>query len=403
MKQLIQREWRLLLFGFLMTFWSAPGQTYFIALFSGELRSDMGLSHGDFGFLYSAATLLSAVIIVWSGTFLDRVPLRRFALLVVAGVATACVCLAFSQGTWSLLLALLLLRQFGQSLMMMTASTTMVRYIRSSPGTANALSSMGYRFGEALLPALIVAALVLLDWRELLLMCAGFSLVVMIPLLHRLLARHAVRHRQYEASVQAMETSVDDSRRHWQRHEVLRDHRFYLLLPAVCSAALLFTGFIFHSVHLVESKSWSLHDWSFWFAAYAITSMFAALAGGRLVDRIGAMRLIAWLPLPIGIACISLATMHAAWSAGLFLCLMALTAGSVASASSPLYAELYGTRYLGSIKSATSATAVLFSALSPVAMGWALDAGVSFEQLGWIGAGYCAMSIILALLARRAS
>ena len=36
---LIRSEWRLLGFGFAMTFCSAFGQTYFIALFGGELRA----------------------------------------------------------------------------------------------------------------------------------------------------------------------------------------------------------------------------------------------------------------------------------------------------------------------------------------------------------------------------
>ena len=52
MWQLIRGEWRLLLFGFLMTFWSSPGQTFLISLFSGELRAELDLSDGEFIFAF---------------------------------------------------------------------------------------------------------------------------------------------------------------------------------------------------------------------------------------------------------------------------------------------------------------------------------------------------------------
>ena len=44
MLRLIRSEWQLLLFGFLMTFWSSPGQTFLISLFSGEIRAELALS-----------------------------------------------------------------------------------------------------------------------------------------------------------------------------------------------------------------------------------------------------------------------------------------------------------------------------------------------------------------------
>ena len=93
---LIKTEWRLLLFGFLMMFFSSPGQTYFIALFSGEIRQDLLLSHGEFGAVYSAATLGSALILLWSGTLLDRIALPKFSIGLVVCLALACLVMATS-------------------------------------------------------------------------------------------------------------------------------------------------------------------------------------------------------------------------------------------------------------------------------------------------------------------
>ena len=45
--QILRLEWTFLTFGFLMSFWSAFGQTFFISLFSPQLRNDLNLSHGE--------------------------------------------------------------------------------------------------------------------------------------------------------------------------------------------------------------------------------------------------------------------------------------------------------------------------------------------------------------------
>ena len=50
----LRREWRFLLFGSLVVFWSNPGQTYLISLFSAQFRDEFALSHGDFGAIYTA-------------------------------------------------------------------------------------------------------------------------------------------------------------------------------------------------------------------------------------------------------------------------------------------------------------------------------------------------------------
>ncbi|MGB1311787.1 MAG: MFS transporter, partial [Leucothrix sp.] len=156
---LIRQEWRLLLFGFVMMFATSPGQTYFIALFSGEIRADLSLSHGEFGTIYSIATLSSAVVLLWTGTLVDRVDLRVFSRCTTIGLAIACLSLAFSQHIVMLIIAIFLLRQLGQGLMYMTSTTAMVRYLEPNKGKANALSGLGYSFAEATLPTLVILLL----------------------------------------------------------------------------------------------------------------------------------------------------------------------------------------------------------------------------------------------------
>ena len=63
----LRRNARWLAAGFLLSFASSLGQTFYIALFASDLMVEIGLSHGEFGGLYTAATLASAFVMIWLG------------------------------------------------------------------------------------------------------------------------------------------------------------------------------------------------------------------------------------------------------------------------------------------------------------------------------------------------
>ena len=398
---LIREEWRLLLFGFVMTFGSSLGQTYFIGLFSAEIRTDLGLSHGDFGGLYSAATLASAVLLLWTGSLIDRIQLRHFAYLVTAGLALGCALAAISNGPLLLFCALLALRHLGQGLMSMAGGTTVVRYLDHQKGKANALGGLGYSVSEALLPSLVIASIALLGWRQSWLLW-GVGLALLVPLLTRwLLAGHEQRHQHYlqELDSEAGGTTAH-RRRQWTRAEVVRDPFFYLFLPVLLAQPLLFTGFMFHQVQLVEEKGWSLTAWGGLFLFYAVVNTGCKLFAGLLVDRLGAIRLVPLICLPTGVGLMALALGDDFYIAIIYMGLLAVSVGVYSTLSSPFFSEMYGTLHLGSIKSMTTAAMVFATAIAPVVMGWLIDAGVSIAAMAVGGAAYTLIASGLAFVAR---
>ncbi|MEP5764246.1 MAG: MFS transporter [Halieaceae bacterium] len=399
---LIKTEWRLLLFGFAMTFSSSLGQTYFIALFSGEIRGDLGLSHGEFGAVYSLATLASAVILLWSGSLVDRMDLRRFSYLVILGLGIGCGLLASSTNVLMLFLAILVLRHLGQGLMSMAGATAMVRYLDHHKGKANALSGIGYSASEAILPSIVVAMLLWFSWREAWWLWAAI-LVLGLPLLVRyLLGDQRQRHQDYLSMLaqQSADAGTGAQVQHqWTRGEVIRDPLFYLFMPALLAQPMLFTGFMFHQVHLVEAKGWSLVVWGSLYTLYAITSSLMKLVTGLLVDRFGAIRLVPLVGIPMGVGLLILASADSLLVAVSFMVLLGITVGSYATVSSPFFAEMYGTLHLGSIKSVTTAAMVFASAIAPVLMGWLIDDGVSMEAMALGSVVYLVIAAGLAGLA----
>ena len=58
---------KVIIFGFIFTFFSSFGQSFFLGLFNTSIRDTLLISHGQFGSIYASATLLSSLILVWFG------------------------------------------------------------------------------------------------------------------------------------------------------------------------------------------------------------------------------------------------------------------------------------------------------------------------------------------------
>jgi len=386
-----------------MTFWSSPGQTFLISLFSGEIRGELALSDGEFAGIYSLATLLSAIVMIWSGALVDRVDLKRLSIAIVLGLGIGCGMMSLSETMITLFVSLFLLRQLGQGLMFIVSSTVMVRYLEAHKGKSSALAGMGYAVAEATMPSMLVGLLLWVGWRQSW-QVAGIALVVfMVPAILFLLRGHERRHQVYLAQISQQDENPVRvyRRRQWTRAEVVRDRYFYLFAPGLMSQPLMFTGFIFHQVHLVEFKGWSLIGWAALFSIYAMVSVGTKLVTGFLIDRYGAIRMIPLVALPMGVGLIVLAASSSLVGGGIFLVLTGITVGFQSTATAPFWSEMYGNRHLGSIKSLGAAAMVFCTALSPIVMGWQIDIGTGMDTLAIAGSVYIFLTSALAYYAYR--
>ena len=318
------------------------------------------------------------------------------------GLAVGCAMMSLVSGVLSLLLSLFVLRHLGQGLMFIISSTAMVRYIDAHKGKASALSGMGYAVAEAIMPGMLVALLIWIGWRHSWQIAAVLLLVFMLPAIFYLLRDHAKRHRHYLNQWQHQSDDIKVYRRHqWTRREVIRDRYFYLFAPGLMSQPLMFTGFIFHQVHLVETKGWSLLGWAALFSLYALVSVGTKLVTGVLIDRYGAIRMVPLVALPMGFGLIVLAFSTTLFGAAIFLILTGITVGYQSTTTAPFWSEMYGNQHLGSIKSLGAAAMVFCTALSPLLIGWQIDIGTSMDSLAIAAAIYIFLTSGLAYLACR--
>lgn len=378
---------RFLAFGFLLSFSSSFGQTFFIGVFGPELRAELDLSHGDWSLVYMAGTLASALVLPWSGRFVDRVDLGAFTVVVSIGLAAASFVMITADHVVFLVLAIFLLRQFGQGLMSHVSVASMVRYFEANRGKAISMGAMGFTAGEAVLPLIAVLAIAGIGWRLTYAVAGLFMLVAVIPLALWLLKGHRERHQRH---LEALVTPAfaEARGRQWTRAEVLHDPRFYILLIGVSAPSLIDTGLFFHHLHLADVKGWS-HEWlTSNYIVFAATTFATMLVAGRLVDRIGALRLVPLHLLPLGFGLVVVALFDAPLIATLYLFALGISSGLAFTSVVAMWAEMYGVRYIGAIKSVVTAASVFASALGPPFMGVLIDAGVGMDVICLIFAAY---------------
>ena len=401
----VLENWRLLAFGLFVAAGSSFGQTFFISLSSAPIRAQFDLSDGEFGLLYSAATLTSGCLVIWLGRKIDHLDLRIYSTAVCLTLAGACLVMASASSLATLWLAILLLRLSGQGLMSHIALTSMARYFDSGRGKAISIASFGFPIGEAVLPIAMVAMIAALGWRQ---SWSAIGIVLGIglgPVVLWLLKGHGGRHAgllERHASDAASQDPLRAGDKSAARVRMLADWRFYMVLPAELAPAFIVTGLFFHQVHLAASKGWSLAWLASCFVGFAVAQGIAVLPAGWLVDRVGAIRMLPYVLLPLGVALIVLGLFDHALAAIPYLVAVGVTSGMSATVGTAVWAELYGVLRIGAIRAFTAALGVFSSALSPVTIGWLIDSGVSMERVAMLCLAYLVVATAMTLPVVRA-
>ena len=149
---IVRSNFKIIIFGFVFTFFSCIGQSFFIGLFNSDIRQELNITHGEFGTIYGIATLCSSFTLIWLGKKIDDLRLFNYSFLVVIFLSLASLFFSFVNGLIFLTVGIFFLRLSGQGLMAHTASVGISRFFDRSRGKALSYAWVGMSLGEFLLP-----------------------------------------------------------------------------------------------------------------------------------------------------------------------------------------------------------------------------------------------------------
>ncbi|HUV23160.1 MAG TPA: MFS transporter [Gammaproteobacteria bacterium] len=390
---------RFLGFGFLLAFLSSAGQTYFIGVFGADIQAEFALDAGSWGRTYMIGTLASALLINWSGALIDRIDLRLFTTLAMLGLTGACLVMGSVSSPMMLVVAIFLLRHFGQGLCSHAGITSMARYHDVDRGKAIALAAIGFAVGEALLPVAGLYGATVLGWRGTFYIMALVVLVSIAAALW-LLKGHRQRHSLHVDAL-AERAAADQGNSDYTRRGMLAEARFYLILPAMIAPSMIGTALFFFPAEIAAAKNWS----SLWLTGnywlYSLVSVATTIYSGLLIDRFGARRIVPLFLLPLALALVVINLSDHRYMVWPYMLLMGISSGLYFTGLSALWAELYGPKHLGAIKSLTNAIMVFASALGPALVGGLLQWGISFTVILLLLAAFCLLATALLVYALR--
>lgn len=381
--------------GALLSFLSSFGQTFFIAIFGGEIRDAFGLSNGDWGLIYMMATGASAVAMVFAGGLADLFRVRTLGIAVVLALAVACSAMAVNVSLAGLVVVIFALRFFGQGMATHMAVVSMTRWFIAARGRALAVAGMGFMLAEAILPLTMVWLKSLTEWRSLWLWFAVVC-VIAAAILFRLL-----RLERTPQSTSGHMATTGLMGLQWTRTMVLKHSLFWLMVPAITFFSAFGTAFWFHQVHFAAVKGFSHLALVAVFPLGTLALALSTIIYGWAIDRFGVVRLMPLYILPyVAAFFLHWYAPNLAWTA-LAVILMGVSGGGNATILSACWAEFYGTRHIGSIKAAAAAVMVLGSAIGPGLSGALIDAGVGIE-IQMLGYSVCfAIAAVMMWLAAR--
>ncbi|MEM6741827.1 MAG: MFS transporter [Pseudomonadota bacterium] len=384
--------------GALLTLTSSFGQTFFISIFSGEIRSAFGLSHGAWGTIYAAGTFLSAIAMIWAGQLTDVFRVRTLSFMVLPLLAAACLAMALSPAWWLLVPIVFALRLAGQGMLAHIAAVAMARWFVATRGRALSVASIGFALGEAILPLTFVALLAVTGWRWLWVLAALLVLVSLVFLGRLLALERTPRDVATESRSLGMES------RSWTRADALQNWLFWAMVPYLLGPAAFSTAFFFHQVHFADTKAVPHLTLVSLFPIYTLSVVAVTLLSGFLIDRVGTARLMPVAQLPMVVAFLVLSAASGPIGVATGMVLMALSVGANHTLPSAFWAEFYGTEYIGAIKAIAAAVMVLGTAIGPIVTGVLIDAGAALDtQMIGIALWFLFASAVTVLAISRAA
>ena len=375
--------------GVLLTFLSSFGQTFFISIFAGKIMGDFGLSHGQWGGIYTLGTTASAALMVWAGGLTDRFRVRVLASIILILLALACVSMALNPVWWLLPVVIFALRFTGQGMTSHIAVVAMSRWFIATRGKALSVATLGFAGGEALLPLIFVALMLTWDWWALWGLAAVIA-ILGIPLI-LLLLRQERTPQSWAKSDQAL-GMLD---RHWTRRQTLHHFLFWFMVPALLGPAAFNTAFFFHQVHFAEVKGIAHVELVAMFPLYTGISIAAMVLSGWALDRWGTARLIPYMQLPMVVAFVLFSISTGPLTTLFGFVFLGVTTGANTTLPNAFWAEFYGTGHIGSIKAMAAAIMVFGSAIGPGLTGVGIDLGLGIEAQYLLVATYFVFTSVM--------
>ncbi|MDA9091704.1 MFS transporter [Pelagibacteraceae bacterium] len=388
---------KVIIFGFIFTFFSSFGQSFFLGLFNAPIRNELGITHGQFGTIYASATICSSLLLIWLGKKIDDYRIINYSFFVITLLFFSSLTFSFINSIYFLAFGIFLMRLSGQGLMSHASTTTISRFFEKSRGKALSTVWFGLSTAEFILPVLVTYFFVIYSWRT---VWQGIAILIILFLpfvILNTIKSINLDSREIDNNPNLKKIKIKS----WRRRDVIKDYRFYIVSLNLLAMPWMATGIFVYQSFITDSKMWGIYTIPKAFMVYSITSIITLFSSGYLVDKFTSRKLIPIMNIPLLLAMIVLFYNQHEIYAYVFLGLVGVSNGFGNILGSSTWAEIYGVKYIGSIKALTTAFMVFATAFGTAVFGVLIDKGFTIENIAFICCVYIVASLTLLILFRK--
>jgi len=387
---------KIIIFGFIFTFFSSFGQSFFIGLFNSNIRADLNISHGQFGTIYALATLISSFSLIWIGKKIDDFKLINFSFFVIFLLSFSSIFFSFVNSIYLLFIGIFFLRLSGQGLMSHTATTSISRFFSLNRGKSLSITWLGLSVAEFILPITMVFFLSIYSWRSIWL-TISLLIILFLPVLSFFTIKKITLLSREKVSKNLKSRDI----KNWKRKEILLDPKFYLISLVILALPAINTGVFVYQSFILESKSWGDFVIAKSFMFYAILSVATLFISGPIVDKYTSRKILPLMNIPSLLGMFILFYFDHHISSYFLLGLMGISNGLANVLGSSTWAEIYGVKYIGSIKALTTSMMVFSTAFGTAVFGMIIDFGYPIEVIAMVSFTYILASNVLIVIFRK--
>ena len=133
---------------------------------------------------------------------------------------------------------------------------------------------------------------------------------------------------------------------------------------------------------------------------YSVLSVITLFIAGFLIDKFTSRKILIFMNLPLLLSIFVIIFFNHPLTSFVFLGLIGITNGLANVLGSSTWAEIYGVKYIGSIKALTTALMVFATAFGTALFGFLIDRGFSIEGIAVISGVYISLSLVLLFLVK---
>ena len=258
----------------------------------------------------------------------------------------------------------------------------------STRGKALSTGWFGLSTAEFLMPVTIIYALTIMDWRNIWIIIS-VAIILFLPLVSYFLVEE-VKLSSRENDTEVAKENI----KQWKRSEVIKDYRFIIIALNMLAMPWIATGIFVYQSFILSAKNWGEYTIAQSFMVYSIASVLTLFVAGYLIDKFTSRKLLVYMNIPFLISLLILIYFQSPVSSFFFLGLIGVSNGFANVLGSSTWAELYGVKFIGSIKALTTALMVFSTAFGTALFGLLIDFDFSIEQISMISGGYILISLI---------